>query len=71
MKSTIKNTGIYLLFLFSIAGVAQTKKGESMKEKILFVVTSHDTKGETGEKPDIIWEKFHIRGKYLHRQVMR
>ena len=50
MKSIINNTGISLLLLFSIAGVAQTKKKEFMKEKILFVVTSHDTKGDTGEK---------------------
>lgn len=28
----------------------EIKKEEKMKEKILFVVTSHDTKGDTGEK---------------------
>lgn len=29
--------------------VAQTKKSKNMKKKILFVVTSHDKKGSTGE----------------------
>jgi putative intracellular protease/amidase len=37
-----------VLLLGSIAG-AQTVKSKNMKKKILFVVTSHDKKGSTGE----------------------
>lgn len=34
---------------FSTIATAQSKKGNTMKKKILFVVTSHDKKGSTGE----------------------
>ncbi|MET4542947.1 putative intracellular protease/amidase [Pedobacter africanus] len=36
------------IFLCSVAA-AQSKKANTMKKKILFVVTSHDKKGSTGE----------------------
>lgn len=35
---------------FSTANAQQDKKSNNMKKKILFVVTSHETKGDTGEK---------------------
>ncbi|CAA7197092.1 Molecular chaperone Hsp31 and glyoxalase 3 [Chryseobacterium potabilaquae] len=39
-----------LLILFNIGSIqAQTKLYKNMKKKILFVVTSHDKKGSTGE----------------------
>lgn len=38
------------IFAFSATeATAQTKKSKNMKKKILFVVTSHDKKGDTGE----------------------
>lgn len=51
MKKTFIST-IYIVLIswaFSQCLHAQNKKPESMKKNILFVVTSHDTKGTTGE----------------------
>ncbi|MFP9114452.1 type 1 glutamine amidotransferase domain-containing protein [Flavobacterium sp. RHBU_3] len=39
-----------LMLLVSIAAFSQSQKKKSMKQKILFVVTSHAEKGTTGEK---------------------
>lgn len=48
-------SGLMALTFFAVAlnsesGNAQTKKAKKMEKKILFVVSSHDKKGETGEK---------------------
>ncbi|WP_296143678.1 type 1 glutamine amidotransferase domain-containing protein [uncultured Flavobacterium sp.] len=40
----------FAVALYSESGNAQTKKAKKMEKKILFVVSSHDKKGETGEK---------------------
>jgi putative intracellular protease/amidase len=52
MKQKIMLRGILSLSLVLLFGMlsAQTKTKKTMKKKILFVVTSHDTKGSTGEK---------------------
>lgn len=47
-------SGLMALTLFAVAlhsesGNAQTKKSKKMEKKILFVVSSHDKKGNTGE----------------------
>lgn len=39
-----------MMLLVSISAFSQTKKPEKMKQKILFVVTSHSEKGNTGQK---------------------
>lgn len=39
-----------IMLLISTIAFSQTKKSEKMKQKILFVVTSHSEKGNTGEK---------------------
>lgn len=46
---TILRIALSSILLFSISIYAQ-QKTKTMKKKILFVVTSHDTKGNTGEK---------------------
>ncbi|MCS3529807.1 type 1 glutamine amidotransferase domain-containing protein [Chryseobacterium sp. JUb7] len=47
----MKKIAFLILAIFTIGFVqAQTKKSKDMKKKILFVVTSHDQKGDTGEK---------------------
>ncbi|ULT42788.1 hypothetical protein KRR40_04310 [Niabella defluvii] len=46
-------------------------KTQAMKKKILFVVTSHDTKGATGKKQATIWAKYLIPGKCLLKLVMK
>lgn len=48
MRKNVQLITVILIGLFNHKGVAQETK--VMKEKILFVVTSHDTKGSTGEK---------------------
>ncbi|WP_449399308.1 type 1 glutamine amidotransferase domain-containing protein [Chryseobacterium wanjuense] len=46
----MKKLAFLILALFTIGFIqAQTKKSKNMKKKILFVVTSHDKKGNTGE----------------------
>lgn len=47
-KSIIMILSAWGIFLFTSA-TAQSKKTNTMKKKILFVVTSHDKKGSTGE----------------------
>ncbi|UOQ52777.1 type 1 glutamine amidotransferase domain-containing protein [Hymenobacter cellulosivorans] len=42
--------GALLLLIGSLTAQAQKQNRSTMKKKILFVVTSHDTKGSTGEK---------------------
>jgi len=54
MKNLLAS-GLMALTFFAVAlntesGNAQTKKSKKMEKKILFVVSSHDKKGETGEK---------------------
>jgi putative intracellular protease/amidase len=50
-KNTASNWFILCcaMLVFSINLAAQTKKISNMKKKVLFVVTSHDTKGSTGQ----------------------
>ncbi|WP_426480630.1 hypothetical protein [Chryseobacterium sp. R2ACT005] len=46
----MKKLAFLMLAIFTIGfAQAQTKKSKNMKKKILFVVTSHDKKGSTGE----------------------
>jgi len=59
---------LFLLFTIGLAN-AQTKKSKNMKQKILFVVTSHDKKGDTGENTGYYlgevshpWEVLHKAG---------
>ncbi|MDQ8005801.1 MAG: type 1 glutamine amidotransferase domain-containing protein [Pedobacter sp.] len=49
MKRTL-NIGLTILFAITTFSDAKAQKTNNMKKKILFVVTSHDTKGSTGEK---------------------
>lgn len=66
----MKKLAFLLLTLFAIGSVqAQNKKNTSMKKKILFVVTSHDKKGDTGESTGYYlgevshpWEVLHNAG---------
>jgi len=59
-----------MLAIFTIGfAQAQTKKSKNMKKKILFVVTSHDKKGSTGEDTGYYlgevshpWEVLHKAG---------
>jgi len=41
---------ILIMLLACISGFSQTKNKSQMKKKILFVITSHEEKGNTGEK---------------------
>lgn len=61
----------FLIFAVFTIGIvkAQTKKSKNMKRKILFVVTSHDKKGDTGENTGYYlgevshpWEVLHKAG---------
>ncbi|MDR6968990.1 putative intracellular protease/amidase [Flavobacterium arsenatis] len=50
----ILTSGLMAITLFAVTlhseiGIAQTKKAKKMEKKILFVVSSHDKKGDTGE----------------------
>lgn len=66
----MKKIAFLLLALFTIGFIqAQTKKSKKMKKKILFVVTSHDKKGNTGESTGYYlgevshpWEVLHNAG---------
>jgi putative intracellular protease/amidase len=66
----MKKIAFLLLALFTIGLIqAQTKKSKNMKKKILFVVTSHDKKGDTGENTGYYlgevshpWEVLHKAG---------
>ncbi|WP_228407561.1 MULTISPECIES: type 1 glutamine amidotransferase domain-containing protein [Chryseobacterium] len=66
----MKKIAFLLLTIFTIGFVqAQTKKSKNMKKKILFVVTSHDKKGSTGEDTGYYlgevshpWEVLHKAG---------
>ena len=66
----MKKLALFVLALFTIGFVqAQTKKSKNMKKKILFVVTSHDKKGDTGENTGYYlgevshpWEVLHKAG---------
>jgi putative intracellular protease/amidase len=66
----MKKLAFLLLAVFMIGFVqAQTKKSKNMKKKILFVVTSHDKKGSTGEDTGYYlgevshpWEVLHKAG---------
>ncbi|WP_228428187.1 type 1 glutamine amidotransferase domain-containing protein [Chryseobacterium oncorhynchi] len=66
----MKKTALLFLTLFTIGFIqAQHQKSTSMKKKILFVVTSHDKKGNTGENTGYYlgevshpWEVLHKAG---------
>jgi putative intracellular protease/amidase len=70
MKNTFLIIAIIVATIFSLNGVtAQTKKSKKMEKKILFVVTSHDKKGNTGEATGYYfsevthpWEVLHNAG---------
>ncbi|CAA7386147.1 Molecular chaperone Hsp31 and glyoxalase 3 [Chryseobacterium fistulae] len=57
-----------LLILFNIGSIqAQTKPYKNMKKKILFVVTSHDKKGNTGENTGYYLGEVSHPWEVLHR----
>ncbi len=66
----MKNIAIILIALLSTSLIqAQNKKSNHMKNKILFVITSHDKKGNTGESTGYYlgevshpWEVLHKAG---------
>lgn len=66
----MKKLALLILSVFTIGFVnSQTKKSKNMKKKILFVVTSHDKKGDTGEDTGYYlgevshpWEVLHKAG---------
>ncbi|ROI06715.1 type 1 glutamine amidotransferase domain-containing protein [Chryseobacterium sp. G0240] len=71
MKRTIITAVVSALsvFTFSNCVQAQNKKSENMEKKILFVVTSHDKKGNTGQPTGYYlsevshpWEVLHKAG---------
>lgn len=45
-----KTFAVLILLLSILSNYTNAKNSNTMKKKILFVVTSHDTKGNTGEK---------------------
>ena len=49
LTSGLMAVALFAVALHSEAGIAQTKKTKKMEKKILFVVSSHDKKGNTGE----------------------
>ncbi|CAI8699230.1 type 1 glutamine amidotransferase domain-containing protein [Chryseobacterium sp. IT-36CA2] len=66
----MKKLAFLMLAVFTIGfAQAQTKKSKNMKKKILFIVTSHDKKGSTGEDTGYYlgevshpWEVLHKAG---------
>lgn len=66
----MKKLALLILSVFTIGlAQSQTKKSKNMKKKILFVVTSHDKKGNTGEETGYYlgevshpWEVLHKAG---------
>lgn len=66
----MKKIAFLLLTIFTIGFIqVQTKKSKNMKKKILFIVTSHDKKGDTGEETGYYlgevshpWEVLHKAG---------
>lgn len=66
----MKKLALLILSIFTIGFIqAQTKKSKNMKKKILFVVTSHDKKGDTGQETGYYlgevshpWEVLHKAG---------
>lgn len=66
----MKKLALLILALFTVGFIqSQTKKSKNMKKKILFVVTSHDKKGDTGEETGYYlgevshpWEVLHKAG---------
>lgn len=68
MKSIKVTLALFAIMLATVAG-AQTIKKQAMKKKVLFVVTSHDKKGSTGEATGFYlgevshpWEVLHSAG---------
>lgn len=49
LTSALMAIALFAIALHSNSGNAQTKKSKKMEKKILFVVSSHDKKGNTGE----------------------
>lgn len=74
MKKTFKRAFAAMLLLISISSVvnslsAQNKKSKPMSKKVLFVVTSHDKKGDSGQPTGYYlgevshpWEVLHKAG---------
>ena len=71
MKKTIISASLTTMCIFTLLSgtQAQNKKSENMNKKILFVVTSHDKKGNTGEPTGYYlgevshpWEVLHKAG---------
>ncbi|WP_426477395.1 type 1 glutamine amidotransferase domain-containing protein [Chryseobacterium sp. CBSDS_008] len=64
----MKKLALLMLAVFTIGFVqAQTKKSKNMKKKILFVVTSHDKKGSTGEDTGYYLGEVSHPWEVLHR----
>ncbi|MCJ7934995.1 MAG: type 1 glutamine amidotransferase domain-containing protein [Chryseobacterium sp.] len=64
----MKKTAILILAILTIGFVqAQTKTSKNMKKKILFVVTSHDKKGSTGEDTGYYLGEVSHPWEVLHR----
>lgn len=66
----MKKLALLILSIFTIGlAQSQTKQSKNMKKKILFVVTSHDKKGDTGQETGYYlgevshpWEVLHKAG---------
>ena len=64
----MKKIAFLLLTIFTIGFIqAQTKKSKNMKKKILFVVTSHDKKGDTGQETGYYLGEVSHPWEVLHR----
>ena len=64
----MKKKAFLLLTIFTIGFIqAQTKKSKNMKKKILFVVTSHDKKGDTGQETGYYLGEVSHPWEVLHR----
>jgi hypothetical protein len=68
----MKKLTLLFLSLFTIGSIqAQNQKSTDMKKKILFVVTSHDKKGSTGEDTGYYLGEVSHPGKFFTMQDMK
>ena len=54
----MKKTTLFALILLTINGITATAQNKEKSKKVLFVVTSHDKLGNTGEKTGFWTEEF-------------